>query len=311
MDASRNHHSLRHCSHSHQSFKPHGTSASGFVIPGGHLLEATPCQEGSLMTHPSRNERKVPDYLPDFEVTEPKTSRYAGAPKLLSDADLLKAAGNPQGHLPEQSHVEAEESSTATTGCVDNPTANPVIGISTQHSETPHELRPSDPEAAKVWDIAAHVPDPEIPVISIADLGILRAVRIEEVPIVTITPTYSGCPAMEHITDDLRRSLRDAGYPEAEVELVLNPAWNTDWITPHGREVLREYGIAPPSGSSAVADAGPIPLTLGLRPPVAEVACPRCGSTETQELSHFGSTSCKALYRCNACLEPFDYFKVH
>lgn len=267
------------------------------------------------MTHPSRKVRKVPEHLPDFEVTEPKTSKYAGAPKLLSDADLLEAAGNPRGHLPEQSQVEHSHPEAGEPKNheqeVHNPTANPVIGISTQHSDTPHELRPTDPAAAKVWDIAAHVPDPEIPVISIADLGILRGVRIEEVPIVTITPTYSGCPAMEHITDDLRRSLRDEGYPEAKVELVLDPAWNTDWITPHGREVLREYGIAPPSGSSAVQDSGPIPLTLGLRPPVAEVACPRCGSTETQELSHFGSTSCKALYRCNACLEPFDYFKVH
>ena len=170
---------------------------------------------------------------------------------------------------------------------------------------TEHPLRPSDPQLQRVWDTAAGVPDPEIPVISIADLGILRGVRMESgVPTVTITPTYSGCPAMDAITTDVKVALSDAGYPDAAVDLRFDEAWTTDWITEHGREALREYGIAPPSTHSQ-RRSGPVSLTLS--PPVA---CPRCESLNTSKLSHFGSTSCKSLYSCNECLEPFDYFKV-
>lgn len=168
-------------------------------------------------------------------------------------------------------------------------------------------LRPADAADAAVWDVAATVPDPEIPVISIADLGILRGARREgDTAIVTITPTYSGCPAMEHITTDVTAALRAAGYADSQVELVLQPAWTTDWITEQGKKNLREYGIAPPSGKAAAT--GPVPLTLG--PPPA-IRCPRCDSANTTKLAQFGSTSCKALYSCDDCHEPFDYFKVH
>ncbi len=174
---------------------------------------------------------------------------------------------------------------------------------------SPHPLRPTDAEAAQIWDLAATVPDPEIPVISIADLGILRAARVEDGrAVVTITPTYSGCPAMDRITSDVSEALDAAGYAEARVELVLHPAWSTDWITEKGCDELREYGIAPPAHSTSARRQGPVRLTL-LRPET--VACPHCSSTNTRKLSHFGSTSCKSLYNCVDCLEPFDYFKVH
>lgn len=172
-----------------------------------------------------------------------------------------------------------------------------------------HPLRPAGAEDARVWDVAAQVPDPEIPVISIADLGILRDASFDgTTAVATITPTYSGCPAMEHITSDIVAALHDAGFAYAHVELVLQPAWTTDWITPRGRQNLKDYGIAPPTGQSRAKAEGPIPLTLA--PPPA-IECPHCGSTRTRKLAQFGSTSCKALYNCQDCLEPFDYFKVH
>lgn len=168
-----------------------------------------------------------------------------------------------------------------------------------------HPLRPEDAALQRIWDAAAGVPDPEIPVISIADLGILRGVRLEgDTAVVTITPTYSGCPAMDTITVDVQAALTDAGYPDARVDLRLDEAWTTDWITEHGRRALEDYGIAPPSHQEERA-AGPVPLTLS--PPVS---CPRCKSLNTSKLSHFGSTSCRSLYSCNECHEPFDYFKV-
>lgn len=174
-------------------------------------------------------------------------------------------------------------------------------------SPSDHPLRPANEADAAVWDIAARVPDPEIPVISIADLGILRdAQLVDGQASVTITPTYSGCPAMDHITSDVTDALQAAGFENPTVNLVLQPAWTTDWITEEGRENLREYGIAPPTGKAA--KNGPVPLTLA---PPAAIACPRCGSKNTSKLAQFGSTSCKALYSCRDCFEPFDYFKVH
>jgi ring-1,2-phenylacetyl-CoA epoxidase subunit PaaD len=156
--------------------------------------------------------------------------------------------------------------------------------------------------AAEVRAIVAGVPDPEIPVLTIADLGVLRDVRVcdDGRVEVDITPTYSGCPAMDAIRDDVVRRLADAGHPEAHVHLVLAPAWTTDWISDEGRRKLLDYGIAPPTGR---APTGPVTLALSAR-------CPRCGSPDTRELSRFGSTACKALWSCNACLEPFDSFKV-
>ncbi|NLT25596.1 MAG: phenylacetate-CoA oxygenase subunit PaaJ [Microbacteriaceae bacterium] len=167
--------------------------------------------------------------------------------------------------------------------------------------------RPADADAGRVWDIAATVCDPEIPVLTIADLGILRdaVVGSDGTAQVIITPTYSGCPAMNTIKADVEQALRTAGYESVDVSLVLSPAWTTDWMTEEGRRKLEDYGIAPPSGKAAVgAQRGPTRLALSVR-------CPRCGSISTNELSRFGSTACKALYQCADCKEPFDYFKVH
>ncbi|GAA1776785.1 phenylacetate-CoA oxygenase subunit PaaJ [Pseudarthrobacter sulfonivorans] len=159
----------------------------------------------------------------------------------------------------------------------------------------------------KAWDIAATVCDPEIPVLTIADLGILRDVEVgedDQQVRVTITPTYSGCPAMDAIRDDLKTAFAKEGYAGVHVDLVLAPAWTTDWMTEAGKAKLQEYGIAPPSGmSNAARHAGPIRLTMAVK-------CPQCSSLNTKELTRFGSTSCKALYVCQDCKEPFDYFKV-
>ncbi|WP_285319610.1 1,2-phenylacetyl-CoA epoxidase subunit PaaD [Pseudarthrobacter sp. lyk4-40-TYG-27] len=158
----------------------------------------------------------------------------------------------------------------------------------------------------KAWDIAATVVDPEIPVLTIADLGILRKVDVgtDGSVTVTITPTYSGCPAMDAIRDDLYTAFKKEGYGDVHVDLVLAPAWTTDWMTEAGKQKLQEYGIAPPSGhSKAGGHSGPVRLSLAVK-------CPQCNSLNTKELTRFGSTSCKALYVCQDCKEPFDYFKV-
>ncbi|MFJ4224423.1 1,2-phenylacetyl-CoA epoxidase subunit PaaD [Microbacterium sp. NPDC089695] len=162
---------------------------------------------------------------------------------------------------------------------------------------------PQESATGAAWRIAAAVPDPEVPVLTIEDLGVLRAVRVEGSAVhVDITPTYSGCPAMETIRDDVVLALTAAGYAPVEVSLVLSPAWTTDWMSDAGKQKLERYGIAPPSGRAAVG-TGPIRLALSVR-------CPQCGSLDTREVSRFGSTSCKALYECRACLEPFDHFKA-
>ena len=145
-------------------------------------------------------------------------------------------------------------------------------------------------ETGAVWQVLEQVPDPEIPVVSVVDLGIVRTVEPGRV---TITPTYTGCPATQVIERDIRDALDAAGYRNVAIDTVLSPPWTTDWITLSGRDKLRAYGIAPP-----VPRGGP-------------VACPQCGSTDTEEVSRFGSTPCKALWRCRACAEPFDLFKCH
>lgn len=162
----------------------------------------------------------------------------------------------------------------------------------------------------KAWAIAARVCDPEIPVLTVEDLGILRSVHLFDdggfLPAVevTITPTYSGCPAMDAIRDDLVKAFKDAGYPSVHVQLVLSPAWTTDWMSEAGKVKLARYGIAPPTGRSAAGGHhGPVRLAL-------KVKCPQCSSLNTKEITRFGSTSCKALYVCQDCKEPFDYFKV-
>lgn len=156
--------------------------------------------------------------------------------------------------------------------------------------------------ATRARQAAASVLDPEVPVLTIDDLGVLREVTVdvEGRVEVTITPTYSGCPAMDAIRDDVTKALDDEGFHDVTVRLVLSPAWTTDWMSDAGKAKLLDYGIAPPAGR---AD-GPIPLRLSLR-------CPQCGSGSTHELSHFGSTSCKSLWVCDSCKEPFDHFKVH
>lgn len=163
--------------------------------------------------------------------------------------------------------------------------------------------RPTDEAAARVWDVAARVLDPEVPVLTIEDLGVLRDARLVDGRAhVTITPTYSGCPAMDTIRDDIHAALVGAGYGNPVIELVLSPAWTTDWMSEEGKRKLAEYGIAAPTGRAAHA-SGPVRVALSVK-------CPQCGSLRTRELSRFGSTSCKALYSCDECLEPFDYFKV-
>jgi len=152
------------------------------------------------------------------------------------------------------------------------------------------------------WDVAASVLDPEVPVLTIEDLGILRDVRqrADGRVHVQITPTYSGCPAMESIRDDVVTALREKGYADVDVEFVLSPAWTTDWMSDAGKRKLEKYGIAPPQPR---APDGVVRLTLSVR-------CTQCGSPDTRELSRFGSTACKGLWVCNDCREPFDYFKA-
>ncbi len=156
------------------------------------------------------------------------------------------------------------------------------------------------------WTALDKVPDPEVPVLSVRDLGIVRDVleRADGIEVV-LTPTYSGCPATEVIAESVRQALVDAGLGPVTVSHRWAPAWTTDWISAEGRRKLQAYGIAPPSGTTAMA---PVAVgTIRIRP--LGVACPRCGSDQTERLSAFGSTACKALYRCLACREPFEYFK--
>jgi len=161
-----------------------------------------------------------------------------------------------------------------------------------------HELPESAPtNLAEIRAILENVKDPEIPVLSIAELGILQDVEMQgETIIVTITPTYSGCPAMTVVEEDIQLALATAGFSNVTVKTRLSPAWTTDWMSPFAREKLQAYGIAPPCKT---ADAGKAP------------SCPNCGSTEVREISAFGSTACKALFQCQQCAEPFDYFKPY
>ena len=163
-------------------------------------------------------------------------------------------------------------------------------------------------ELARVRAVAAGVLDPELPVLTLADLGVLRDVRLTGAGgvVVTITPTYSGCPAMATMRLDLTARLRAAGYADVEVRTVLSPPWTTDWISDAGRRVLAGHGVAPP-GPAPRRPLGPVPLTLTR--PARAVACPRCGSPDTEEISEFGPTACTAIRRCRACREPFEHVK--
>lgn len=155
--------------------------------------------------------------------------------------------------------------------------------------------------AEQAWQVLARVADPEIPVISVTELGIVRDVRTDGAAVeVVVTPTYSGCPATEVIEASIAAALREAGARDVRIRTQLAPAWTTDWIAPEALEKLRRYGIAPP----AAARDGEQPLAF-----VPRIACPLCGSRDTERLSQFGATACKALYRCRDCREPFEYFK--
>jgi len=163
-------------------------------------------------------------------------------------------------------------------------------------------------------EVVAAVPDPELPFLTIDDLGILRGVETDGAGrvTVTITPTYSGCPAVAAIRADIRRALASAGHRDVRIDTVLSPAWTTDRITGAGRAKLREAGIAPPTPFRAVREV--VIGGIGVPPPRSPdrrgLECPRCGSTDTAEISRFGSTACKSLWRCRACHEPFDHFKA-
>ena len=168
---------------------------------------------------------------------------------------------------------------------------------------------------ARIWAALDTLSDPEIPVVTLREMGILRDVRAHSdgTWIVVITPTYSGCPAMGQIEDDVRSTLSDLGV-SAQIQTQLAPAWTTDWMNPAAREKLRAYGIAPPArcGATSDTDAGSTVVQFAARIGQPDVVpCPQCGSQDTTETSHFGSTACKALYKCLSCMEPFDYFKPY
>lgn len=183
-----------------------------------------------------------------------------------------------------------------------------MVSAALMSRSTPHVTR------EMIFSWLGEVMDPEVPVVSVVDLGIVREVQWQAGAasrwVVTVTPTYSGCPATEVIAAAIRDTLRDRGVGEVEVRTQLSPAWTTDWMTPQGRDALRGYGIAPPVHRASGGDGQVIDITA-LMPHRAAVPCPRCASRKTRLLSQFGSTACKALYQCSDCLEPFDYFKPH
>jgi len=164
------------------------------------------------------------------------------------------------------------------------------------------DMQTSTQSIEEIWGWLDSVSDPEIPVLSVVDLGIVRGVRWtddsdDSTLVVTVTPTYSGCPALAVIKEEILNALERHGLSRVRIESQLSPAWTTDWMTDRGRKRLLEYGIAPPGSHE--------------QEPSAPIACPRCGSSDTRLVSRFGSTPCKAFYVCNSCLEPFDYFKCH
>jgi len=165
-----------------------------------------------------------------------------------------------------------------------------------------HEQKMADEDMVqRVWAWLADVPDPEIPVLSVVDLGIVRGVNLDAQGVeVLLAPTYSGCPATEFIESSIVSSLEDHGLQNVSIARVLSPPWTTDWITAAGRKKLRAYGIAPPEGSAS---------KMMLRVETKSVSCPRCGTSKTSLVSEFGSTACKASWKCDECLEPFEYFK--
>lgn len=197
-----------------------------------------------------------------------------------------------------------------------------VAGVDTLTGNAEDALPAGDP-VREAWDVLAGVPDPEVPVVSVVELGIARHVDVSpdgDTVTVTITPTYSGCPAMRAIEDDVREAL-SRRFAHVEVRTVLSPAWTTDWLTDDGRRKLAEFGIAPPErgpvGPSLADGRRLLPLSVvsgadaGGSASGRPKACPHCGSTDVERITEFASTACKAMYRCRSCAEPFDYFKAH
>ncbi len=172
-------------------------------------------------------------------------------------------------------------------------------------NEQPIPAPGSASEEVKIREILSTVTDPEVPVLTILDLGIVREIRINGGDIeIVITPTYSGCPAMDMITFNIRLALAERGYRNVKITSVLSPAWTTEWMSEEGKQKLKAYGIAPPNPRQQVCDQKAFAANEA-------VQCPRCNSYNTRRISEFGSTACKALYQCNDCMEPFDYFKCH
>ena len=169
-------------------------------------------------------------------------------------------------------------------------------------------MRPADEQ---IWQWLSEVSDPEIPVISVIDLGIVRALRwTDELHCeVTITPTYSGCPAMQVITENIQQVLQSHGVQTVSVKTQLSPAWTTDWMSESGKQKMQAFGIAPPAQQAS--QIAKIDVSALISHASVDIPCPQCASLNTRLISQFGSTSCKALYRCTDCLEPFDYFKPH
>jgi len=159
----------------------------------------------------------------------------------------------------------------------------------------------TDQHTEKAWILIGEIPDPEIPVLTLTDLGIIKDIEVKsDETVVTITPTYIGCPAMKVFEDDILAKLNKNGFGNVSVKTVLSPAWSTDWMSEEGKRKLKEYGIAPPVGT---ADKSALQFES------KNIECPQCNSTNTEMISQFGSTPCKSLYKCKDCLEPFDYFK--
>jgi ring-1,2-phenylacetyl-CoA epoxidase subunit PaaD len=177
---------------------------------------------------------------------------------------------------------------------------------------TPNAPSSRSPDEARAWGLLESLTDPEIPVVTLRELGILRDVRTGEAGLeIVITPTYSGCPAMGQIEDDVHALLKQHGL-QGRVVTQLAPAWTTDWMSDEAREKLRAYGIAPPHACASAPSGSAQVVQFAARSAQTEVVnCPQCGSANTTETSHFGSTACKALYRCLSCMEPFDYFKPY
>ena len=195
-----------------------------------------------------------------------------------------------------------EASELPTEPAAGQPTAEAAQPTAEENRQTAGAIQRA-PEETRIWKLLEEVTDPEIPVLTLADLGVLREVRVEGAAVrVVITPTYSGCPAMDTMVADIHHRLAAAGFGEVTVRTVLAPAWTTDWLSEAGRAKLAAFGIAPPARGGG---AGKTAL-LGTD---AAVPCPRCGARDTECISPFGSTACKAHYRCRACLEPFDSFK--